>query len=538
MHYGKISTISGVAMALALALSAGSATALVQDGTGVRGVQRADQPQTKPERRAVVDHNVQTRFVRSDAFLGADLENRAGESLGSIENAVVDRGSGRLVFVIVKTGDFLGIGGKSIALPYRELSYGLNDGTFSADLTPEQLEGKAEFLPENWTDLTTSDWMDDFGDWLTGDDAATREAKIAVAASEQDGRPIEGQIVAIDRNGIGDAEDTVVTVLTESNERFEVVLGPSWFVLGGDHAPYRGDVIEIVALDVDGVWYATETRLDGKELRLRDRDGSARWSTSVDKQTPRYFLLTDLIGRSVEIDGSTSGEIQSGVIETGSGSLAFIGLDPNENFLGLADKIVLTPWSVIRVNSALGVSLDAPATAIDGAMEMPSDLKDLQSRARLERAYSAFDVRPARFERSRSAEHDQTPERSRDGALRSGDTRSAWGEDSTIVTACAKGRKIEFGVTVREQTTEKMSGDAGEAWVLTVDTEAGDQRRVIVGPSWYMSRQPASFQPGDFVVVQGRSASLDGEEWVGAWLIKHGDKTYTYWNGDKPVWIE
>lgn len=531
MHF-KSNRVRFVPASLALLLAAGSAVAFVgPDGTtkDKRQTQKYNNGNQDGKSTLKASEVRSLHFARSGELIGAELENRAGESLGSIEDFIVDRGSGGIVFAVIKSGDFLGLGGKSFAIPYRELALRQTDDVFTANMTPEQVERQTEFLPDDWADLTTTDWMEDLGAWVTGDDDKTRDEKIRTAVMEQDGRPLQGQIVGIDRSGFGDAEHASVTILTESNERFIVVLGPSWHVLGSENAPYRGQRIDVVAVDVDGMWYATEARIDGDTMKLRHDDGTTTWSNHESTDTPRYFLLSDLIGRSVEIAGSTSGEVQSAIVETRSGSVAFIGLDPNENFLGMADTIRLTPWGVMRVDSRLGVSLDTNPADFEEGMEVPENLTELTAAATLERAYAAFGVKPASFER-RENRREARPAKDRVG--------DAWGRDAKMIKAFADGEKIEFGGTVREQAMRSVAGGDKDAWVITVDTEAGDRRQVIVAPAWFKSRQAGDFQRGDRVVVQGRTATIGNEQWVGAWIIKHGDRTYTFWNGENPVWVD
>lgn len=528
----KSNRVHFVPASLAIILAAGSSAAIAgPDGAAKdkRQAQKYINGQQDGKSTLKASDVQALHFALSGELIGAELENRAGESLGSIEDFIVERGSGSIVFAVVKSGDFLGLGGKSFAMPYRDLALRNTDNVFTANMTPELVERQTEFLPDDWTDLTTTDWMKELGAWVTGDDEKSRDEKIRTAVMEQDGRPLQGQIVGIDRSGFGDAELASVTILTESNERFIVVLGPSWHVLGSENAPYRGQRIDVVAVDVDGMWYATEARIDGNTMKLRNDDGTSTWSTHESTDTPRYFLLSDLIGRSVEIAGSTSGEVQSAIVETRSGSVAFIGLDPNENFLGMADTIRLTPWSVMRVDSRLGVSLDTSPADFEEGMQVPESLAELTSVATLEQAYAAFGVKPASFER-REHRREARPAKDRVG--------DAWGRDAKMIKAFADGETIEFGGIVREQAMRSVAGGAEDAWVITVDTEAGDRRQVIVAPGWFKSRQAGDFQRGDRVVVQGRTATIGNEQWVGAWIIKHGDRTYTFWNGENPVWID
>ena len=54
-------------------------------------------------------------------FMGQPVTNDAGENIGSISDLLFDK-SGRIANVVIGVGGFLGIGEKSIALPYSALS--------------------------------------------------------------------------------------------------------------------------------------------------------------------------------------------------------------------------------------------------------------------------------------------------------------------------------------------------------------------------------------------------------------------------------
>ena len=55
-------------------------------------------------------------------FLGADVQNAAGEKIGDINDLVFDR-SGRISTVVLGVGGFLGMGEKHVAVPFTALTY-------------------------------------------------------------------------------------------------------------------------------------------------------------------------------------------------------------------------------------------------------------------------------------------------------------------------------------------------------------------------------------------------------------------------------
>jgi sporulation protein YlmC with PRC-barrel domain len=65
--------------------------------------------------------------ISAHKLLGDDIFNNAGQELGSVENLVFDRDQQRVMYVIMVSGEVLGLGGKKMAVPWQEFSFGEND---------------------------------------------------------------------------------------------------------------------------------------------------------------------------------------------------------------------------------------------------------------------------------------------------------------------------------------------------------------------------------------------------------------------------
>ena len=61
------------------------------------------------------------RSLRLDEIAGTDLRNPNDQYLGSVEDLMLDPGSGSIAYAIVERGSFLGIGGESVAVPWSAL---------------------------------------------------------------------------------------------------------------------------------------------------------------------------------------------------------------------------------------------------------------------------------------------------------------------------------------------------------------------------------------------------------------------------------
>jgi len=494
-------------------------------------VMAATQPDRDAQRLQTQRAQYPLRFASSSTLLGSDLKNPKNETIGSVEDFIVDRGSGRIAYAVIQSGDVLGLGGKSFALPYERLDYVASTESYLAALTEEQIERQTEFLPENWTDLSHTTWMEKMDGWVSGEDRDAQE-RFRKAASSKDRVEIDGTVADVTRVDGEHGESAVLRVLGKDGSAHEVVLGPTWYVMGSDRTPMRGDPVEVTAVKCDGATHAMSVEVNGQTKHYRAPNGDAQWSAS-NLDLPRYVLLSDLIGRSIETGGTTSGEVQRALIEAGSGRIAFIGMDPNENFLGLADTIVLVPWSVFRVG-AESLALDANQQAVERAMAWPEDISTLNVRGTATGAYAAFGAEMPEFKPSRGGSSwDESHDRE-GSAKRSGD---AWSRDSALVRTFANGNQETIEGRFRGVSTESVVRGAPDAMVLRVETSDG-VRDVILGPDWYASKQNIMLREGDPITVVGRSATLNGRSWMSAWTVSHGTDSWSFWNDSTPVWVK
>lgn len=84
--------------------------------------------------------NETERLIASDKVEGTRVFDRNGERLGSIENFMVDKRSGRVEYAVLSFGGFMGMGERHYPLPWRELRYDERCGGYMVDMTERDLE--------------------------------------------------------------------------------------------------------------------------------------------------------------------------------------------------------------------------------------------------------------------------------------------------------------------------------------------------------------------------------------------------------------
>ena len=80
------------------------------------------------------------RLVASDKVEGTTVYSPDGENIGTIHNFMVDKWSGKVSYVVMSFGGFLGIGERYHPLPWDTLTYNQEMGGYLVNVTRDQLE--------------------------------------------------------------------------------------------------------------------------------------------------------------------------------------------------------------------------------------------------------------------------------------------------------------------------------------------------------------------------------------------------------------
>jgi hypothetical protein len=96
------------------------------------------------------------RLIAADKVEGTVVRNPAGDKLGSIENVMIDKLTGKVAYAVMSFGGFLGMGNRHHALPWDVLKYDSNLGSYVVNLDKRQLENAPTF-----EDAETVNWEDE-----------------------------------------------------------------------------------------------------------------------------------------------------------------------------------------------------------------------------------------------------------------------------------------------------------------------------------------------------------------------------------------
>ncbi len=506
----------------AMIVMAGSAVTLAAWQNQNQPARPANNPPattTNPNAAVRVNTGYAADYMWGGKILGADIENWNDEDIGDVDDLVIDRGSGQITHVVVKSGSVLGMGGRSVLIPFREFQWDTAQDRLL--LGSDRINNYPVYTPESWKSLRTAPrpaatTRDDKMRRGTGDTGVqqpmpSRSTGSGVGSSATDpsnpvtnpnpGPPeknpdgtlkpnstnrtntgtgsstpsntdrdpnrepraqdsgegathanpndrhdwarntepptpptlddwmwehshtrasdpyagqwtagakqrIEGEVKRVDRQFVpGQGEQIVLEVAAADGTTRRVAVGPSWYVTGGEQTFTRGDKVTIDAMPV---YVATSAQVNGKNYRFREDSGKTAWSNETFKSgdtsySAPYFrnvLLSELKGAKLDCRGVACGEVNDVILEMNSGMVAFLSLDPDDNFLGIADTKRLAPWGVASIGADGKVRVDTTKEMMTKAMTTPSDLTTL-NQTQVDTIYGAYQVQPRDYDRWR-----------------------------------------------------------------------------------------------------------------------------------------
>ena len=96
--------------------------------------------------------------VKTTNIVGTKVVNRKNEDLGKVEEVVIDVFNGRIAYLVLSFGGFLGLGEKLYAVPWKALHYDNETRVYVLNLTKEQIERAPGFEKETWPEFTDERW--------------------------------------------------------------------------------------------------------------------------------------------------------------------------------------------------------------------------------------------------------------------------------------------------------------------------------------------------------------------------------------------
>jgi len=103
---------------------------------------------------------------KASSLIGMDVRNSQNEKLGDIKDLVVDLHSGKVAYVVLSVGGFLGIGDKLVAIPPNAfMSAEQEKLVLNADKA--KLQNAPSFAKTSWPELNSPTWNSDLAYWTS-----------------------------------------------------------------------------------------------------------------------------------------------------------------------------------------------------------------------------------------------------------------------------------------------------------------------------------------------------------------------------------
>lgn len=93
-------------------------------------------------------------LIAADKVNGTAVFDTTGDKVGTVDNIMIDKISGRAIYAVMSFGGFLGLGEKHHPLPWSALTYDEDKGGYVINIDKKKLESAPNFDRSsdfNWT---------------------------------------------------------------------------------------------------------------------------------------------------------------------------------------------------------------------------------------------------------------------------------------------------------------------------------------------------------------------------------------------------
>ena len=96
--------------------------------------------------------NLPLRFLTASTIIGEKVTDSKGERIGEVKDVMLDITVGKVQYVVVERGGFLGLGEKFFAIPFAALRVDTTEHAFVLDQDKEVIKNAPGFDKDHWPD--------------------------------------------------------------------------------------------------------------------------------------------------------------------------------------------------------------------------------------------------------------------------------------------------------------------------------------------------------------------------------------------------
>ena len=96
---------------------------------------------------------VQASVLSASTITGDDIVDPSGDSLGKLEDLMIDTSTGNVRYAVLSFGGFMGVGDKLFAVPMQALKQDSENHRFKLHMDKERLKDAPGFDKDHWPDF-------------------------------------------------------------------------------------------------------------------------------------------------------------------------------------------------------------------------------------------------------------------------------------------------------------------------------------------------------------------------------------------------
>jgi sporulation protein YlmC with PRC-barrel domain len=130
---------------------------------GSVGKEVTSPPRGQANPDVVIEGNRPSRLCKATELIHKDVQNPQNERLGEIHELVLDHARGRVNYLVLQSGGFLGVGDKLLAVPWQEIRCDRQDekDRLLLGVGAERLEAAPEFDEKDWNKMSDPAWIEE-----------------------------------------------------------------------------------------------------------------------------------------------------------------------------------------------------------------------------------------------------------------------------------------------------------------------------------------------------------------------------------------
>lgn len=242
-------------------------------GTSQQGQQR---PPASPTAQA---SQQDLRAVRASTLEGMTVKNQQGETLGEIEDLMLDVQDGRIAYVVLDFGGWFDVGGKHVAAPWNALALKPGAQDIILNVDKEKLRQAPSFERTYTPDVVERAWLVDVYKFYGAPPHPSLQVvtaeKIRVARAET----VMGMDVENPQgNDLGEIEDLVFD-LKDGRIAYAVMAYGGWLGLGENLAAVPWQALK---LNTDEREFTLN--VDKEKLRAAPSFAKDKWPQTLDRK--------------------------------------------------------------------------------------------------------------------------------------------------------------------------------------------------------------------------------------------------------------